>query len=89
VQFHVTGLLNKLGADSRAQAVAIAAQRGQLRTAAAVPESATAPSVILVPAPDQCRTGSGRKQVPVETTAVNAAGTAHLIPHARCAPGYP
>ena len=30
VQFHVTGLLNKLGADSRAQAVAIAAERGLL-----------------------------------------------------------
>ncbi len=30
VQFHVTGLLNKLGAESRAQAVAIAAERGLL-----------------------------------------------------------
>ena len=30
VQFHVTGVLNKLGADSRAQAVAIAAERGLL-----------------------------------------------------------
>lgn len=30
VQFHVTGFLTKLGADSRAQAVAIAAERGLL-----------------------------------------------------------
>jgi DNA-binding NarL/FixJ family response regulator len=32
VKFHVTALFNKLGADNRAQAVAIAAERGLLRT---------------------------------------------------------
>jgi DNA-binding NarL/FixJ family response regulator len=32
VKFHVTGLFNKLGADNRAQAVAVAAERGLLST---------------------------------------------------------
>ena len=30
VKFHVTAIFNKLGADNRAQAVAIAAERGLL-----------------------------------------------------------
>jgi len=30
VKFHVTSILNKLGAENRAQAVALAAQRGLL-----------------------------------------------------------
>jgi DNA-binding NarL/FixJ family response regulator len=37
VKFHVTALFNKLGADNRAQAVAIAAERGLLRSGPPIP----------------------------------------------------